>query len=79
MEKKTFEEWEKQVGLFAHQPSKFGSKTMTREEFNTLFRNDPNSFHGVDYKERVKFLKLNGYEVTRENLFADLSARQKPE
>lgn len=77
--KKTFAEWEIDQGIFAYEPSKFGSKTLTLEEFQVIIDKNPGGFHGVNYKDRTKFLKDNGYELTRENLFADLSAKPKPE
>lgn len=80
MDKKTFSEWEKISNMFALKPSKYGSKTMTREEFDSFVMADLGSFQGVQYEDRVKFLKDNGHEVTRENLLAsELSAKPQEE
>lgn len=74
--RKTFEEWEKDRGLFAKDLGQFkSSKEMTQDEFLQLFYANSGSFVGVNYKDRVKFLEANGYEVSRENLIADLSAK----
>jgi len=74
--KKTFEEWEMQKGLIAKDLSRFNSsKGITEQEFNSIVSDNFSEFVGVDYKLRVKFLKDNGYEVNRENLTADLSAK----
>lgn len=77
MQNKSFEEWEKQKGIFAYSLSKYkSSKQMSEEEFDALVERDRVDFHGVDYKARVEFLTKNGYEVTRENLVnSDLSAK----
>lgn len=67
--KKPVSDWEVEVGLFARdeQVAK-GKDKITREEFLELSDKNPNGFLGVDYPVRVKFLKDNGYEVTRDNL-----------
>ena len=76
--KKTFAEWEKDQGVFAY-TERTTTRTMTLEEFLAIFNQAPGDFHQLNYKDRTKFLKDNGYELTRENLFADLSAQPKPE
>lgn len=78
--KKTFSEWEIEKGLFAHEPSKFGSKTLTEEEFIGLYVKDSGAFRGVNYQDRKKFLEDNDYELTRDNLMnADLPAATREE
>lgn len=77
--KKTFAEWEMETGMLAYDPSPYGSKTYTKQEFDAAVQKDVLKFHGVDLKVRKKFLKDNGYELTRENLMANLSARQPVE
>lgn len=68
--KKSFEEWEKETGIFALDISKHDlSKSLTSDEFMGLVQGKLRSdFTGVNYKFRVQWLKDNGYELTRENL-----------
>jgi hypothetical protein len=55
------------------------SKRYSEEEMDELLASDPTKYVGVDHEDRTKFLKDNGYDVTRENMVnSDLSARQKP-
>ena len=81
MIKKTFSEHEKESGKFALEVGKYGgSRTMSREEFDNIVKSHMSEFTGVDYKNRVKFLEANGYEVNRENLInAELSAKPTAE
>lgn len=75
--KKTFEKWEIERGMFAKDLSLFNSsKEITLEEFNDITSNNLNVIVGVNYKDRVQFLRANGYEVNRENLMnSELSAK----
>lgn len=74
---KTFKEHEIDSGMFATDSKLYNtSKTMSREKFDQIVANNYKLFHGVNYKDRVKFLTTNGYDVTRENLFDNtLSAK----
>lgn len=75
--KRTFEQWEIQKGLFAYDLSRWNtSKDISEDEFDSITQNNLSQFHGVDYKIRVNFLKINGYDVTRDNLInPELSAK----
>jgi len=58
---------EKDAGFVAIDPKKL-PKVDTVEEFMQHYFEHPNDFAGVDYEQRVKFLKDNGYKLTRANL-----------
>jgi len=76
---KKFEDLEIETGLFARERGKYGSRTYSREEFDAIVKADFHGFAGVNYKYRVKFLEVNGYEVNRENLMdGNLSATTAP-
>ena len=48
-------------------------KSMTEEEFDAI---ETKHLHGVNFEDREKFLKDNGYEVNRANMMdRDLSHR----
>jgi hypothetical protein len=72
--KKTIRELEIEYGIFLrveHDPE----EEMEPADFNKFARSDSNGI-GVNYEDRVLFLKNNGYEVTRENLMdSSLSSR----
>lgn len=70
MATKTLEQWEKQKGfiVIGGDPS----AKMTEEEVDAI---DLGKKHGVNHADRINFLRQNGYEVTRENMVADLSAQ----
>ena len=71
--KKTFEQWEIEKNLFAVDLSRWNSsKQMTEEEFISISTANLGEFIGVNYKDRVVFLKGNGHEVNRENLINNL-------
>lgn len=73
MKKDTVEFWEKERGciIISRKPT----DSMTEQEFLDLPMYER---LGVDHDSRVKFLKANGYEVTRENMVnADLSVLPK--
>lgn len=75
---KKLSEWEKvKNSMVVNATDKQLDKTMTEEEFDAIPFIDR---LGVMYKDRVKFLKDNGYEVTRANMMdANLSVRQPEE
>lgn len=81
MADKTFKEHEIDRGMFALDSKLYNtSKTMSREDFDKIVATNYSSFRGVSYKDRVKFLEENGYEVTRENLIdPELSAKPREE
>lgn len=73
MSKKTIEELEIEKGYVILGDVDLKEK-LTDEEFISLA--ETNGFHGVNFEDRIKFLKDNGYEVTRENLIdSSLSCR----
>lgn len=74
-ELKKLDEWERQKGYLVRRLSD-PEVMMTEEEFNAIPFSD---LHGVDHEMRTKFLIDNGYEVTRENMIADLSAKPPAE
>lgn len=63
MKKDTVEYWEKKTGcvIISRKPT----DSMTEQEFLDLKMHER---IGVDHENRVKFLKANGYAVTRENM-----------
>lgn len=69
---KKLSDWEKTKGFIV--TSENPSKSMTEEEFDSI---SINLKRGVDFDARTTFLEANGYEVTRENMIADLSAKPK--
>jgi len=73
---KTLEEWERQKGLVVRNlGSRKPGHQLTEEDFMTI-----NDFVGVNYEDRIAFLKANGYEVNRANLIdSGLSTRQEEE
>lgn len=77
MQKKTFEEWEKSKNRMAIDSSRINTtKQITEEEFEQMHVADTQNWRTVMYKDRVQFLKANGYDVNRENLLnAELSAK----
>lgn len=76
MADKTFSEWEIETGLFAINEAKAkGTAKMSRADFDEKVQDNINDFTGVNYKDRVAFLKANKYPLTRGNLInADLSS-----
>lgn len=55
--------------------NKNGDEDITEKEFLALDLADK---YGVNHDDRIKFLKDNGYDITRENMVnPDLSARQE--
>lgn len=59
---------EKKAGVIAREGVKL-PKFDTVEELMAHYFENANDFELVDYGARVKFLKDNGYELTRENLY----------
>lgn len=68
---KTLAEWEKEKG-FIVTGDVDPNKKITEAEVDDI---EMGKKHWVNHADRVKFLKENNYEVTRENMIADLSAR----
>lgn len=67
MAKKTVEKWEKEAGLILLDTEGISlKKSMDREEFDALV--EKVGAAGIDYKTREKWLKDNGYDVTRDNI-----------
>lgn len=62
---KTIEEYEKERSV-VFVDIEDTSKKITEDEFLVLIKTT--TFVGVDHEQRTKFLKDNGYEVTRGNL-----------
>jgi hypothetical protein len=55
-------------------------KIKDEAEFIAYAKQNLHLFTGVMYDDRIKFLKDNDYELTRENLIdPELSAKPKPE
>lgn len=69
--KKTIEAWEQNKGCIVKDANP--RKELTEEDFDNIPRSDK---HGVNHADRKKFLHDNGYPITRENMIADLSARE---
>jgi hypothetical protein len=67
---------EKDAGLVAHDEKRV-AKFKTVDELMADWGENPSEYTGVSYDDRIKFLKANGYDVTRENLLTDLSVRSK--
>lgn len=69
--KKTIKDWELEKGFIVR-----GAQPMTKlteQEFDDIPAGEK---VGVNHKDRVQFLKDNGYEVTRENMInVDLGAK----
>lgn len=61
--KKTIKDWEQEKGVIVR-----GAQPLTKlteQEFNDIPDGEKT---GVNHKDRIQFLKDNGYEVTRENM-----------
>lgn len=76
--KKTIAEFEKEKGCIVVR-SASGNEidpkvSITEEEFDAI---PQETKIGVNHKDRIAFLKKNGYEVTRENMI-DSSLSTKP-
>lgn len=70
--KKTIEAWEKEKGVIISGEVELKSK-LTEDEFNELALERG---IGVNFEDRTKFLKDNGYTVSRENMVnSELSIR----
>lgn len=73
---KKLAELEVKHGVIAIDRKKYPkTKEYTDAEFQSVLDNNLNDFHPVNHADRTAFLKANGYEVTHENMMADLSAR----
>lgn len=74
--KKLFSELEKEHNMFARDTDKYSlDQKLTKEEFMDILLKNLLDFSSCNYDDRVEFLRKNKYEVTRENLFADLSSK----
>jgi hypothetical protein len=77
MAKKTLKTLEKERGVMFIGDVDL-SQRLSEEEMDELLAKDYTTYVGVAHDDRTKFLKDNGYDVTRENMMnPDLSARQK--
>lgn len=75
--KQSITEWEKQKGMMLHGEIHEG-EPISEEGFMNMAK--AAGFTGVDYESRTKFLKDNGYELTRRNYMSgELSAKPKEE
>lgn len=68
--------FEKETGLVAHN-EKRTKDFKSAKELMADYTNNPSEYIGVSYDDRVKFLEVNGYDVTRKNLLTDLPVRSK--
>lgn len=67
--------FEKQTGFVSKDPKR-AATFKTVEEMQEDIPLNSNEYVGVNYDDRVKFLKANGYDVTRKNLIdGTLSAK----
>lgn len=75
--KKIITDLEKQTGLVAHDPER--TKDFKEvEQISDDYFNNPGEYTAVNYDDRVEFLELSGYEITRENLInASLPRKNK--
>lgn len=75
---KTIAEWEREHGIMFKDARKYpGNKKLTDEEFRELYSTNPDDWTGVNHEDREKWLKANGYELTRANMMdATLSTKQ---
>lgn len=69
--KKTIEAWEESKGFIVRGARP--SQELTEEDFDKIPRSEK---HGVNHTSRRKFLRDNGYPITRDNMVADLSAKE---
>lgn len=77
MSKEVITKLERETGFVAIDPKDIPSTEDSGEFMQHALKG---RFVGVNYEDRVKFLKANGYEVTRENLVnRELSVRQEEE
>lgn len=67
---------EKEAGIVAIEAARV-EKFTSKEELVTDMLANRDSYIPVNYDDRIKFLKDNGYELTRENL-VDPSLSAKP-
>lgn len=65
--KKLITTWEKEKGLILLNV-KDPSQKISEEDFNDILAQGMQSHIGVNHEDRIKFLKDNGHEVTRENM-----------
>lgn len=77
--KQSIELWEKEANLLFTNITDDGlKKEITSDEFQNTIATSP--FIGMNHSDRIKFLKDNGYEVTRENMAnPELSVKQPSE
>lgn len=75
-EDKIFTDLEEQFGVVFEGDFETVSK-LTEEKALKLF--SEGKYTGVTFSDRIKFLKDNGYEVTRDNLVTELSAKPNVE
>lgn len=76
----TIKEHEIKRNILFYDTKKYAPNSkLTDEEVMEILRDSPNDFHTVNHEDRIQFLKDNGYEVTRENMVADLSAKPPEE
>lgn len=74
---KTLEQWEKERGFLTIDRNTYpADKIMNSQEIDLLMHETPNAVRGVNHKDRVKFLKDNGYKINHENMInPELSAK----
>lgn len=71
---------EKKAGVIATSKSDLPKDIKKPEDLSKYAIDNPKNLTLVNYDDRVKFLKDNGYEVTRDNLInRELSVRQPEE
>lgn len=68
MPKKLITTWEKEKGIIFTSPDIDIKSKVDENEINGLINNNMTFVLGINWADRVNFLKSNGYEVTRDNL-----------
>lgn len=73
---KTIEQWEREKGWLVTRPDVNPQQKLSEEDFDAIPHNEKT---GVNYEDRIKFLKANGYEVNRQNLGDSSLSHKEPD
>lgn len=66
---KTIAEWEREKGVMFLDARKHPvNKKVTEDEFMEILQTSEGEYRGVTHDDREKWLKDNGYDVTRANM-----------
>lgn len=73
----TISDYEKSHNIIALDRSKYPADKKIDDSFSETVAGNIGDFLGMNHKDRIEFLKKNGYELTHENMVnSDLSTIQ---